>query len=415
MSSSFTRTIIVALLIIAAILSYVDRGNLSVVQPQIAEAFHLNHQQVGWLASAFFWSYAFFQVIVGWGADRYSPKWLFAWGFFIWTFSTLATGFVSGFVALFAMRLLLGMGESVVYPAVSRILLEHFPDEKRGLPNALIAAGTKIGPAISIAIAGPILKWGGWRDLFILTGIVSFFWLIPWVVFVPNTQPKRDENKSSTAGVGFGELMSQMAFWGTTIGFFCFGYAVYFLISWLPSYLQQDRHFTEEQMIQVGQIPFWVMGVVTIFCGFLSDGLVQRGVSPTAGRLTFIVGGLSLCAVCLLVVPFSSNDSICLFCLALSCTGLGMFSSNAWAVTQTLAGNHAAGKWSGVQNAIGNLGGAATAIVTGEIVERTHSYTNAFFVAAGILLIGILSYAFLVGKVREVAWESDPATRPSPA
>jgi len=405
MSNCWTRLVIVVLLIIAAILSYVDRGNLSVVLPEISAAFHLNDRQLGQLASAFFWSYALFNVVMGWGADRYSPKWLFAWGFFIWTLATLAMGFANGFVMLFCLRLLLGVGESVVYPAISRILLDHFPEEKRGLPNALIAAGTKIGPAISIAIAGPILFRWGWRELFILTGAVSLLWLVPWVVFVPNTHSKKERGLEPDSNVKFGELMTQLPFWGTTIGFFSFGYAVYFLITWLPSYLELDRHFSKEKMLVLGQIPFWVMGGVTVVFGFLGDGLVQRGFSATFSRLTFLVGGLSLCGISLLAVPFTSSDDLCIVWLALACAGLGMFSANAWAITQTLAGEHAAGKWSGVQNAIGNLGGAATSIITGEILQRTHSYNNAFFVAAGILLAGILSYALLVRNVREILWE----------
>lgn len=407
MERSFTRTMIVVLLVIAAILSYVDRGNLSIVVPEISTAFHLNQVQIGWLFSAFFWSYAFFQVAVGFGTDRYDAKWVFAWGYLIWTVATLGTGFVGGFVSLFIMRLLLGAGESVVYPAISRILLVHFPEEHRGLPNALIAAGTKIGPAISIAVGGPIVAYWGWRPLFILTGVISLVWLVPWVLYVPNSRAKISVNRVQNKSVGVGELLRRIEFWGTTIGFFSFGYTVYFLINWLPSYLELGRHFSKEQMSLAGQIPFWVMGGATVVGGVLGDWWIRRGGSPTLSRQGILVGGLSLCSIFMMAVPYAPNDTVCLICLAFACTGLGLFSSNAWAVTQTLAGEYAAGKWSGVQNAIGNLGGAASSILTGKILEQTNSYDAAFIVASLILLIGIFSYVVLVGRIRALTWQSD--------
>ena len=142
-------TTLVVLLVLAIGINYLDRGSLSVAKPALAAEYALNPTQMGFLFSAFFWSYALFQLVSGWLVDRYDVKWVYAGGFVLWSAATLAMSFFSTFAAFFALRLLLGIGESVAYPATSRILAEHLPEDRRGLANGLIDAGSKLGPALS--------------------------------------------------------------------------------------------------------------------------------------------------------------------------------------------------------------------------------------------------------------------------
>jgi len=412
MTNQRTRVIIVILLVIAAILSYVDRGNLSVVTDDIQAVFKIGKVQLGWLLSAFFWSYALCQIGAGWLTDRYDAKWVFAWGFLIWTLATLGTGLVSTFAALFAMRLLLGIGESVVYPAVSHIIVSHFPEDRRGVPNALIAAGTKIGPAISIALGGMIVHRWGWRELFVITGLVSLVWLIPWTLYVPRTRPVVDLDDpnaptSHVESVSFAELLSRKEFWGSSLGLFSYGYTVYFLINWLPSYFEEGRGYSKVQMTTFAQIPFWVMAAVTVLTGYLGDGWIRRGGSVTLARMSMVVGGLIVCSIFMLGVPYAPSEMLCLTSLTIASMGLGAFSSTTWAITQTLSGDYAAGKWSGLQNAIGNIGGITSSILTGILLDRTNnSYSVPFVVAAGVAMIGVFGFLGLVGKVQPIQWKS---------
>src|SRR5689334_10018339 len=138
---------VLALLVFSALLNYVDRANLSVGATNIQAELHLSDYYLGKLLSAFFWTYATFQlfVIAGWLVDRFNVCWVYAIGFFIWSGATAVTGIANTFTVMFGLRLLLGMGESVAYPAYSRILANNFPEHHRGFANALIDAGTKGG------------------------------------------------------------------------------------------------------------------------------------------------------------------------------------------------------------------------------------------------------------------------------
>src|SRR5579884_275462 len=127
--------IALGLLVVSIGINYVDRGNLSVAGVALKNELHLNGTQLGWLLSAFFWTYASFQMVSGWLIDRYNVVWVYAAGYLIWSAATLFTGIVTGFTMLFTLRLLLGMSESVAYPSYSKIIAAGFPERKRGIAN----------------------------------------------------------------------------------------------------------------------------------------------------------------------------------------------------------------------------------------------------------------------------------------
>ena len=137
------------LLTISVAINYIDRGALSVSAPVIMKDLHLSPQQMGVVFSAFFWTYASFQLVAGWLVDRFPMKWVYAFGYLVWSLATTAVALVSGLPGLLVARMCLGIGESVAYPASSRIIVRNFPEERRGLANALVDAGAKLGPGVS--------------------------------------------------------------------------------------------------------------------------------------------------------------------------------------------------------------------------------------------------------------------------
>ena len=148
------------LLVVVMCISFFDRGNLAVAAPILAPELGLSPWALGILLSAFFWTYALFQIVSGWAVDRIQVRLAYAAGFLIWSVATLGTGLVSTFAGLLVMRFLLGIGESVTYPASSRILAAVFPENRRGLANALIDLGARIGPAAG-TFGGALLVAGG--------------------------------------------------------------------------------------------------------------------------------------------------------------------------------------------------------------------------------------------------------------
>lgn len=404
---------ILTLLVLAVGINYLDRGSLSVAKPDMAREFSLNPTQMGFLFSAFFWSYALFQLVAGALVDRYDVKWVYAIGFLVWSLATVAMGFFSSFATFFALRLLLGIGESVAYPATSRILAENFPEERRGFANALVDAGSKLGPALSTLVGGLVVAHFGWRMLFIAAGLASLLWLIPWLGLVPSQRSLATGNAASArpvANVTLPELFVRPEVWGTSIGMFCLGYVWYFLISWLPSYLVEERGFSKEAMAVLGSLPFWAMALTSLTGGWLSDRWILAGASPTRVRKTFLLVGFGLCAAFMFPAVAVRSPQYSVGFLVAACASLGFYTSNVWAVTQTLAGRHAAGKWTGLQNAIGNLGGVVSPALTGWIVTQTGSFSLAFAAASIVLVAGMVAYVFLVVRIAPLNWSARAAS-----
>jgi len=389
------------LLVVSIGINYIDRTNLSVAAPRLRIDLGLAPSDLGLLLSAFFWTYACFQIVSGWLVDRYDVNWVFGTGFLIWSLATAATGLVGSFGALFAMRLVLGAAESVAYPSYSKIIATRFPEERRGITNALIDAGSKSGPALGTLIGGLVVAQLGWRALFLILGLGALLWVPLWVIWAPRGHA--GEVKVRHQGPGYLRILRERSAWGTFVGLFSVNYAWYFLITWLPTYLVVERHFSMSMMATMGSVPLFGLAVSATISGWVSDRLIMRGVTPTRVRKSFAAAGLLLC---MLVLPAAvvANHVACIALLTAACLSFGLCTSNHWAITQTLAGSAAAGKWTGAQNAFGNLAGVAAPWVTGIIVSATGHFLYAFVAVCIVLVAGASSFLFVVGRIEEVDW-----------
>lgn len=404
MQVTATQWRVLALLVVSIFINYIDRGALGVAAPKLREELALGADRIGLLLSAFFWTYAACQIIAGWLVHRYDVRWVFGLGFLIWTLAMFGTGLAHVFGTLFVLRLLLGLGESVAYPSYSRILAGGFPESHRGIANALIDAGSKAGPALGNLIGGLLVADYGWRTLFVVLGIGGLLWLPPWALWGPRDRT-RGAIRGHAGGPGFVSILRQRAAWGTFLGLFGANYAWYFLLTWLPSYLISERHYSDRMMAVVSSLPFVVIAASSVFGGWISDRLIARGRTPTQVRKTMIVSGLLVVAGLIVPVAVVSGAGPSMAFLIAASLVFGCYSSNNWAATQTLAGPSVAGKWTGLQNALGNLGGVTAPYITGLVVHRTGSFLFAFVAVAAALCIGGLGYLILVRKVAPIDWE----------
>lgn len=397
---------VLALLVISVCINYIDRGNLSVANVELKSVLHIDNAQWGYLLSAFFWTYAGFMVLAGWLVEKYNVIWVYAIGYFVWSGATALTGYVDSYAALFGLRLLLGMSESVAYPAYSKIIASGFPERQRGIANGLIDAGSKLGPALGLMIGGGILAKWGWHALFIAVGGISMIWLIPWVILAPKI--RTHELAKDTDAPSFGELLQKKDVWATFLCLFCANYGWYFMLTWIPGYLREARHYTTEMMALVGSLPFWAVAAGAMTGGVLADKWIESGATPTKVRKTMTGTGLALSAVLILPASIVADQIAAMALLVAASFVYGFFSGNHWAVTQTLAGPKAAGKWTGLQNAAGNMAGVVAPTVTGLVVQNTGSYFFAFVAVTGFLLVGAFSYIFVLGRIEPHSWKSKP-------
>jgi len=392
------------LLSLSILINYIDRSNLSIAAPLIKGELGLSDWQLGTLLAAFFWTYGFMQIPAGWLVDRFDVKWVFATGFFVWSVATAATGILHGFAALIVIRVILGVGESVAFPSYCKILGSHFAESRRGFANSAIMSGLSLGPAIGMLVGGAVVGHFGWRPFFLALGLGGLVWLVPWLMWMPRRA--RTAAPTTEASVGILDILRQRSAWGTCLGQFCINYTLYFLVTWLPSYLIRGRHLSMNQMARVGGLVFFLASVSGIGMGKISDRWIAAGASPTRVRKTMIgVGQVGLGAS--LAAAAFAPDYIFAWVLAPAGVFLGMSGGNCWAVTQTVAGPKVAGRWAGVQNFIGNLAGAVAPMLTGYLLVRTGQFYWPLVISGAVSWIGAVSWVFAVGPVEPVDWEKE--------
>src|ERR1700681_656352 len=190
--SNSRRWSIVGLLFTASLINYLDRAAISFALPLISRDFHLTAQGKGLLLSSFFWSYALMQIPIGWCADRFNLRWLYAAAFTIWSFAQALPGLASSLSALLAFRILLGIGESIYLPGGTKIVSLLFAPKERGLPSGLFDFGTRTGLVLEGILVPWLLVHYGWRHTFLLLGFTGLVWIIPWLWIFPRRMRPAD-------------------------------------------------------------------------------------------------------------------------------------------------------------------------------------------------------------------------------
>jgi MFS family permease len=316
------------------------------------------------------------------------------------------------------MRLILGIGESVAYPSYSKIISRNFAESQRGRANSFICAGQASGPAVGTLFGGLLIAHVGWRLSFIIFGFASLLWLLPWLKYLRKPTPPSEPHPTlaansaeisptgeSAAGASILQILQQRSAWGTFGGLFAYNYVWYFFITWLPTYLVRDRQFSVKTMSVVTSLAFLVLAISALTSGWLSDKWIAAGASPTRVRKTFTGAGPAI-AASILLVGIVPNHAAAMAILMLTCIGLGMCTSNLWAVTQTLAGPTTSGKWTGLQNFLGNVAGWIAPALIGLILQRTGNFFYVFVITSAVSLLGAVSWIFLVGPIKPVAWQA---------
>jgi MFS family permease len=394
---------IIFLLALSVFINYIDRSNLSIAAPLLQDELGLSNWQLGKLLSVFFWTYGCMQIPAGWLVDRFEVKWVFAAGFFVWSAATATTAILHGFGAWVVIRIILGIGESIAFPAYSKILGSgRFNESHRGLGNAAIMAGLSLGPAVGMLVGGTVVGRFGWRPFFLVLGLASLLWLIPWLAWMPTGTTSAAP--PSEYKVRILDIFRERSAWGTCLGQICINYSLYFLVTWLPTYLVHGRHLSMDRMARVGGLIFFLAAASAIATGKFSDRWIASGASATRVRKTLLGGGMTGLGV-FLAAAAVAPDKLLVWALAPAGVCLGVNGAHCWAVTQTLAGPRVSGRWTGVQNFVGNFAGAFAPAITGYLLARTGEFYWPFVSAAIISWIGALSWVFAVGPIEPVDWE----------
>jgi MFS family permease len=410
------------------LISYMDRGNISVAAPQIAHQFRLSPTQMGLVFSAFVWTYTLGQIPSGWFGDRFGPKAVLTVVIVWWAVASGSTGLATGFVSLLCARLFLGLGEAGVFPVGTRALQLWFPRSERGRIQGITNGSARLAVAVTPFLAISIMTSFGWRPIFYIFGSFGVIWAIVFSRLYHNRPEElRRVNQAELAHIQedrpaatetarnlhfrpktpWKTILGSSNTWYMMVAYGCYFFGTYFFLSWYPTYLEDYRHFSLRSLGLVASIPLFVAVLGNLVGGALCDWVYRK-----TGRLKLARRGVAapaMLAAGLFLIPtgLSHNPWTAVLCLALSFFFLDMVFSPSWAVAMDVGGEFS-GTVSSIMNSAGGIGASASPIVFGFFVQRG-SWVVPFLVTACMLAGGALIWAFLIDPERSVVIARHPA------
>jgi MFS family permease len=395
------RWFVLGLLAIGVMISFVDRTSISaaLALPAFKRHFGLSDIDRGWVSSAFFWSYAVLQVPLGWVVDRYGVKWPYAICFACWSVATAALGLVDGYAGLVGMRLIVGAAEAVVVPASWRWMRTNFAEHQSGTAVGIFMFGTKIGPAIGTPLAAWLIIKADWRVMFLVVGGAGALWLVPWLLSVRNDWRGGAAGPTARAStLSAGQLLASPLIWATLLVNFCYNYFTFYCMTWMPSYLVEQRGLSLTSMGLYSFFSFAGIAVVALASGWAADMLIRRGRDPVLVRKAFTIAGF-ICASSVVLSAHARSVDAALFWNVASLSGLGLATANYNALCRiTLIPASTIGLVTGLQQVAPALAGIVAPIATGWLLHVGGGYelpVDAIFV---VLLAGALATAFLLRR-----------------
>jgi MFS family permease len=408
----------IGLITLGCAVNYIDRSTLAVANPLIRHDLGFSIAEMGLLLSAFLWAYAAFQLPAGALVDRLGPRKLLGAGMFVWSIAQALGGLVGGFWQFTGARIFLGLGESPQFSGLVRVVRDWYNVRERGMPTGIGLCGSKLGPAVAPLILTTLMLSFGWRWMFIVMGAVGIGVSLVWYA-VYREPSEVDLTAEEKAYLSDGEvvttaervtwadwkhLFAYRATWGMAMGFFGEVYMGWVYQSWLPGYLEIERHMSLPRTGWVAGIPFAFGVFGSIGAGWLTDALSRRGVSPVNSCKIPVVIGLTGMAGFTIVAALTPSVFVAVAAISTALLFNGMAGAMCWALASVIAPRHCTASLGSIQNCGGYIGGALAPAVTGFIVQDTGSFVPALLFSASLGLVCALVYVFVVpGKPIDAA------------
>jgi MFS transporter, ACS family, hexuronate transporter len=389
-----TRWTVCVLLFLATTLNYLDRQTLSILAPFLQKDLGLNNEHLGWLFSVFYWSYTVAQFGVGVLLDRTHLRWTYGVGVLLWSLVAALTSLATGFGSFILFRLLLGLTESVNWPAAMRIVARTLPPAQRSLGNGIFTSGTSIGaliaPVTILSIAGQF----GWRWSFVVVGSLGVVWFVLWLLFTRdrNLAPVWRETKLAavqSVAQAYRGILSSAQFWRVFVVSILVNPCLYFNLNWLPTYFVQQRGLGTSDLAGVLTVIYLGLDLGYLFCGAAVLLLTRHGISLRTAR-TAVFSVATVLLACTALVPFTVTvkQGVSLFVAANF--GAGIWIAMYLTMAQEVSTVH-------VSTAAGLLGGSGSAAgalamwAVGRVTHITGSFSAPLTAVAAVAFIAAIA------------------------
>lgn len=423
---------VMSVAVAASFMLYVDRyclGELLKDDRVVAEL-GLSTKGLFWSQSAFFWSYGLMQVPAGWLADRFGPRWLLTIYLVSWSLFAAGTGMATGFISLFLVRLGLGVMQAGAYPTSGNVASRWIPLADRGRASALIAFGGRFGAAAGLALTTALVQWSGsWRWIMLAYGLLGcFVGVVFWAVARdwPKDHPRVNDAELAIIQFGrlnepppraaggrsrdlrrsFGQVARSSSMWAMCVSQFMTNIGWVFLVTALPRYLVDERHFEMQQGANMNALAMVAGMVGTLLGGRLTD-VASRALGLRRGRALPIALSRFAAAGVYLAIPYveSPRLAVVLFCLASFVNDLGL--PGTWAYMQDVGGRYVAAVL-GWGNMWGNFGAGVAQLLVASMSQDglVVDWNKALFLCAGAYVVSGAA-SFFIDASRPVVRDED--------
>jgi ACS family D-galactonate transporter-like MFS transporter len=416
------RYITLLMIFFTVVICYVDRANLAVASAHIQQEFGISKTQMGYIFSAFAWTYTMSQIPGGWFLDRVGSRLTYFIAILGWSIATLLQGFAGGLASLIGLRAVTGMFEAPAFPTNNRMVTSWFPERERASAVGFYTSGQFVG----LAFLTPLLIWIqeilSWHWVFLITGGIGILWSLVWFFVYQSPRKSKGINAAELEYIRAGggmvdgdapvekknrvaltaadwKLVFNRKLVGVYLGQFAVASTLWFFLTWFPNYLTQEKHISALTAGFMTTVPFLAAFVGVLLSGLVADKLVRKGKSIGFARKLPIICGLLL-STCIMGANYTNDPIWIMILMALAFFGNG-FASITWSLVSSLAPVRLIGLTGGVFNLAGGLGGITVPLVVGYLAQD-YGFSPSLVYISAVALFGALSYIFLVGEVKRV-------------
>jgi len=417
---------VLVLISLMYLISYMDRGNISVAAPEIAREFHLSKTEMGVILACFTWFYAIGQVPVGWLGDRFGPKKVLTLIGYAIGLAPILNGLSIGANTLMGARAFLGFAEAGAFPVASRGMQTWFAKSERGRIQGITHLFSRAAVAITPAIAAAIMLAFGWRTIFYVFGSFGIIWATAFhILYRNNPEEHKGVNQAELAHIRgrdasgavktidlkekpktpWKKMLSAPNMWYISVGWGCFFFGSNFYLTWYPTYLREHRHMSLTALGLFGALPLIAGMAGDVVGGGISDAIVKRTGNARIGRRVVTVPGFLLAGLFVIPAALTNSRSVSVLCLAASFFCLEVVLGPSWAVCMDVGGKFS-GTATGIMNMVGALAASLTAVIYGALFDRG-MWIAPFFVTSGVMVMGALIWIFLIDPEKPVVDAKD--------
>src|SRR6202049_2485082 len=414
-----TRHVVLALIVAAYMITYMDRVNIASAVPVIQRDMGFSMITIGWIFASFRWGYAFFQIPGGWLGDRTGGRRALSLVVVWWSIFTSLSAFSWNALSMGLCRFFFGMGEAGAFPIATRSLSRWMLPTERGFAQGLTHAASRVGAALTPALVVMMMLRFGWRAPFFFFGLIGLGWAAAWYWYYRDTPAQHSRinaaerrliedsigvRDASVQAVPWRHILRSPSLWTLSLMYFCYGYSIDIYLDWFPKYLNEHRGFNLTQMGMYASLPLLAGAAGDLLGGTVSDRCAKRFGNLRVARRAVALVGFLLAAVFILPATFTTDSTASVLYSCVAVFGLEVTVGVAWAIPLDIGGDYA-GSVASVMNTFGNLGRAVSPVLLAFLVGM-YGWNMPFLVCTLLCIVGAL-LSLVINADKKIVW--DPA------